>query len=93
MTINIVTRTGAAGAAAAIAALALALPANAQRPPEPEPYSVPAPSVVPTQPTSAPDSGLQVIQVGTGLLIGAAIGAAAVATGRSRRQTHAPGPA
>jgi hypothetical protein len=93
MSINIVTRVGAAGAAAGIAAIFLALPANAQRPAEPEANTGPAPSVVLPAPTSVPDNGIQVIQVGTGLLVGAGIGAAAVAAGRRRRQAHLARPA
>src|SRR4029450_12190946 len=76
MTHKMITRTGAAGAAAAIAALSLALPANAQRHPEPEPNTGPAPSIVVGAPTSVPDGGLQIIQVGAGLLAGIGIGAA-----------------
>jgi hypothetical protein len=49
--------------------------------------------VVLPAPTSVLDNGIQVIQVGTGLLVGAGIGAAAVAAGRRRRQAHLARPA
>jgi hypothetical protein len=49
--------------------------------------------VILATPASAPDTGIQVFQVGAGLLAGAGIGAAAVAAGRNRRQAHLPGTA
>ena len=88
-----ITRTAAASAAAAFAALAVALPATAKTAPEPEPNPGTIPSVILATPASAPDTGIQVYQVGAGLLAGAGIGAAAVAAGRNRRQAHMPGTA
>jgi hypothetical protein len=90
MTRHIVTRVLAATAATAIASLALALPASAMRPPEPGPDSGGVPSVVLAPSASADDGGLQLIQVGAGLLAGAGIGAAASTAMRSRRQAHLP---
>ncbi len=84
------TRAGSAGAVTALAALSLALPANAQRPPEPETGFGPATSVVLTVPASVPDGGLQIIQIGAGLLAGLGLGAAAVAARRSQRPAHLP---
>jgi hypothetical protein len=81
-------RAGQHADAAGMAAIVLALPANAQRPAEPDANTGPAPAVVLPAPTSVPDNGIQVIQVGTSLLVGAGIGAAAVAAGRRRRQPH-----
>src|SRR6476469_1189349 len=88
-----ITRSAAASAAAAFAALAVALPATAKTAPEPEPNPGTIPSVILATPASAPDTGIQVYQVGAGLLAGAGIGAAPVAAGRNRRQAHMPGTA
>lgn len=85
------TRAGSAVAVAAIAALTLALPANAQRPPEPDPGLAPAASaVVLATPAALPDGGIQILQVGAGLLAGVGIGAAAVAAARNRRAVQHP---
>ncbi len=84
------TRAGSASAVAALAALSLALPAHAQRPPEPEPGYGAAPSMVLAAPVTVPESGLQIIQVGAGLLAGVGLGAAAVAARRNRRPARLP---
>jgi len=63
------------------------------RPPDPDSNPGGTSSVVLGPPASDPNSGLQIIQVGAGLLAGAGIGAAAVVAGRSRRQAHRPGTA
>ena len=84
------TRTGSAGALAAIAALALALPAGAQRPPEPQSDAGPAASVVVAAPATSPDGGLQLLQVGAGLLGGLGIGAAAATARHNRRRAPLP---
>ena len=84
------TRAASAGAIAGLAALLLAQPANAQRPPDPEPGFGPGPTVVLAAPAPVAEDGLQIIQIGAGLLAGVAIGATAVAAGRNRRQAHQP---
>lgn len=84
------TRAGSAGAITAVAALTMALPASAQTPPEPQPGVAPAGTVVLSTPVPLPDSGLQVIQIGAGLLAGIGLGAAGVTARRNRRSVHVP---
>lgn len=81
-------RAGSALAVVTIAALSLALPANAQRPPEPG--TGPAASAVVLATPAITGDGLQVGQVGAGLLAGIGIGGAAVAASRTRRTARQP---